>query len=100
MSADTIARLHIVLNDIEPAIWRRVDVPVTASLKMLHDIVQAAMGWENCHLWHFEAGNRRYGIPDPMWPESGMAAARNVKLAALIDRGVRELVYTYDMGDD
>jgi hypothetical protein len=39
MSAETVARLHIVLNDIEPAIWRQVDVPVTASLKMLHDIV-------------------------------------------------------------
>lgn len=100
MSAETIARLHIVLDDIEPAIWRRVDVPVTASLKMLHDIVQASMGWEDCHLWHFEAGDRRYGIPDPMWPESGMTAAKNVKLATLIDRGVAELVYTYDMGDD
>lgn len=41
MSAETVARLHVVLNDIEPAIWRRVDVPVTASLKMLHDTVQA-----------------------------------------------------------
>jgi len=100
MSAETIARLHIVLHDIEPAIWRRVDVPVTASLKMLHDVVQAAMGWGDCHLWHFEAGDRRYGVPDPMWPRDNMAAARNVKLAALIDRGVRELVYTYDMGDD
>lgn len=39
-------------------------------------------------------------MPDPMWPESGMAAAKNVKLAALIDRGVQELVYTYDIGDD
>ncbi len=39
MSVETIARLHIVLNDIQPAIWRRVDVPVTANLKMLHDIV-------------------------------------------------------------
>lgn len=29
-----------------------------------------------------------------------MAAAKNVKLAALLDRGVREIVYTYDMGDD
>ncbi len=86
MSVETIARLHIVLDDIKPAIWRRVDVPVTASLKMLHDIIQAAMGWENCHLWHFEADDRRYGIPDPMWPESGMTAAKNVKLAALIDR--------------
>ena len=73
---------------------------VSASLKMLHDIVQAAMGWEDCHLWHFEAGDRRYGIPDPMWPESGMTAAKNIKLAALINRGVREFVYTYDMGDD
>jgi len=100
MSAETIARLPIVLNDIEPAIWRRVDVPVTATLKMLHDIVQAAMGWEDCHLWYFEAGDRRYGLPDPMWPESGMTAARNGKLATLIDRGVRELVYTYDRGDD
>ncbi|PVX28906.1 plasmid pRiA4b ORF-3 family protein [Sphingomonas pokkalii] len=100
MSAETIARLHIVLNDIEPAIWRQVDVPVTASLKMLHDIIQAAMGWENYHLWHFEAGDRRYGVPDPAWPDHGMAAARNVKLAALLDRGVRELLYTYDMGDD
>ena len=100
MSAETVARLHVVLNDIEPAIWRRVDVPVTASLKMLHDTVQALTGWENYHLWHFEAGDRRYGVPDPMWPDSGMAAAKNVKLAALIDRDVRELVYTYDMGDD
>ncbi|HJO63836.1 MAG TPA: plasmid pRiA4b ORF-3 family protein [Sphingomonas sanguinis] len=100
MSAETIARLHIVLDDIEPVIWRRVDVPVTASLKMVHDIVQAAMGWANCHLWHFEAGDRRYGIPDRMWPESCMTAAKNVKLAALIDWGVRGLVYTYDMGDD
>lgn len=100
MNAEIIARLHIVLNDIEPVIWRRLDVSVTASLKMLHDIVQAAMGWEDYHLWHVEAGDRRYGIPDPMWPESGMTAAKNVKLAALVDRGVRELVYTYDMGDD
>jgi hypothetical protein len=35
-----------------------------------------------------------------MWLKSGMADAKNVKLANLIDRGVRELVYTYDMGDD
>ncbi|TVV70185.1 plasmid pRiA4b ORF-3 family protein [Sphingomonas solaris] len=96
MSAETIARLHIVLSGIEPVIWRRVDVPVTASLKMLHDIVQTAMGWENYHLWHFEAGGLRHGLLNPMWPDSGMAAATNVKLAALRDRGIRELLYTYD----
>jgi hypothetical protein len=100
MTAEIIARVHIVLDDTMPAIWRKVDVPVSSSLKMLHTIIQAAMGWEDCHLWHFEAGGKRYGIPDRVWPDSEMAAARNVKLASLIDRGVRELLYTYDFGDD
>lgn len=57
------------------------------------------MGWENYHLCHFETGYRRY-VPDPTWPDRGMAAAKNVKLAALMDRGICELVYTYDMGGE
>lgn len=47
MTDETIARLRITLNDTDPSIWRVVDVPLTASLKMLHDIMQAAMGWQD-----------------------------------------------------
>jgi hypothetical protein len=100
MTQETIARLRISLNDIEPAIWRAVEMPVTGSLKMLHDVIQAAMGWQDYHLWHFEAGDRRYGMPNPNWPDHTVAAARNLKLGALIDREVCQLTYTYDMGDD
>ena len=50
MSTETIARLHIMLDDIEPPIWRSVDVSITVSLNLLHDIVQVTMGWENYHL--------------------------------------------------
>ncbi len=100
MIDETIARLRISLNDTDPEIWRVVDVPLTASLKMLHDIVQAAMGWEDYHLWEFETGDRRYGLPDPEWPDDELAAAKNIKLGALIERGVREMTYTYDMGDN
>lgn len=100
MTTDTILRLRISLLDIKPEIWRAVEVPVTISLRTLHDIVQAAMVWENRHLWHFEAGDRRYGRPDPEWPDQNLADARNVRLAALLARGVRQLVYTYDYGDD
>jgi hypothetical protein len=100
MTDETIARLRISLNDTDPEIWRVVDVPLTASLKMLHDIVQAAMGWEDYHLWEFETGDRRYGLPDPEWPDDELAAAKNIKLGALIERGVREMTYTYDMGDN
>lgn len=97
---DTVARLHIALADTDPLIWRRVDFPVDASLKMLHDVVQGAMGWLDYHLWEFEAGDRRYGVPDPDWSSDGLSAAKNAKLRTLLDRGVRQLLYTYDMGDN
>lgn len=97
---ETIARLRITLSDTDPVIWRAVDVPIEANLKMLHDIVQAAMGWQDYHLWEFEADERRYGLPDPEWPDDTLATAKNVKLKTLIDRGVRQLDYTYDMGDN
>lgn len=98
MTSETIARLRISLADTGPEVWRRVDVPLTASLKMLHDIIQAAMGWEDYHLWMFEAGERRYGLPGPEWPDQELTAAKNVKLGALIEQGVRELTCACDMG--
>ena len=100
MTDETIARLRITLNDTSPEVWRVVDVPMTATLRMLHDIIQAAMGWQDYHLWEFQAGDRRYGLPNPEWPDAELAVAKNVKLGTLIERGVRELAYTYDMGDN
>lgn len=97
---EIIAHLRITLSDTEPVIWRTVDVPVEANLKMVHDIIQAAMGWQDYHLWEFEADDRRYGLPDQAWPDDTLTAAKNVKLNTLIDRGVRQLDYTYDMGDN
>lgn len=97
---ETVARLHIVLADTDPLIWRRVDVPVDANLKMLHDVIQGAMGWLDYHLWEFEADDKRYGVTDPDWPDDRLFAAKNTKLRTLLDRGVRRLLYTYDMGDN
>ena len=95
-----IARLRITLFNTDPAIWRTVDVPVKAGLKMVHDIIQAAMGWQDYDLWEFEADDRRYGLPDPEWPDNTLTAAKSIKLKALIDRGIRHFDYAYDMGDN
>ena len=97
---ETVARLRIALADTDPLIWRRVDVPVDANLKMLHDVIQGAMGWLDYHLWEFEADDKRYGLPDPDWEDDSLFAAKNIKLKTLLDRSVRELLYTYDMGDN
>ena len=100
--ADQIARVKIQLDDWQPAIWRRVEVPLTTTLKGLHDIIQAAMPFENYHLFEFRADGKRYAIPDREWDSlrDRTYSAKNVQLGTLVDRGVSELAYTYDFGDD
>ncbi len=46
----SIYQLHIQLEEIEPAIWRRIIIPGKISLARLHRLLQLAMGWENYHL--------------------------------------------------
>jgi hypothetical protein len=96
---DQIARLRISLEESQPEIWRRVEVPLSASLKALHDVIQAAMGWEDAHLWEFEAAGRVYGTPDPAWGRD-ISSAKSTKLGSLIEAGVREFTYVYDIGDN
>jgi hypothetical protein len=103
-SVDLIARLKITLDYSKPVIWRRVEVPLTASLQALHEVIQAVMLFENYHLFQFEAGPRgnetRYGIPDPDGDFIRIIDARNTKLGKLVDAGVKRFAYTYDFGDD
>jgi hypothetical protein len=42
-----IARLKITLDDVQPAVVRRVAVPADIRLDDLHLVFQIAMPWEN-----------------------------------------------------
>lgn len=99
MTSERIARLHIQLDDVEPPIWRRVEVPLTSTLKAVHDVIQAVMLFEDYHLFQFEIGDRRYGYPDPDWGDD-TRDARYLRLSAVLDRGEARFTYTYDFGDD
>ena len=97
-----IARIKIELEHIAPLIWRRVDVSLTTNLRALHEIIQAVMPWENYHLYQFAVGERVYGEPDPedaVWGRK-IYQAKGMRLGTLVERGVSELLYTYDFGDD
>ena len=101
VSTEKIARLRITLAGIEPVVWRQVEVSLSATLKALHDVIQAAFGWEGYHLHLFEVGEERYGVPDPEWDSiRPIRSEKGVRLAALIERGVERFGYTYDFGDD
>ena len=41
--------VRVGLRHSEPLIWREVEVPTSITLKVLHDIIQAVMGWFDCH---------------------------------------------------
>ncbi len=47
-------KLRIKLNGIKPEIWRSVVVENSLTLHDLHNVIQAAMGWGNCHMYEFE----------------------------------------------
>lgn len=65
-----VYQFKITLKDIEPPIWRRIQVPETYSFWDLHVAIQDAMGWKDSHFHEFAFFNpesgllERIGIPD------------------------------------
>lgn len=96
-----VYHLHISLLEIEPAVWRRVQVPAHMSLRKLHDVVQAAMGWTNSHLHEFIVGTERFGRTEPRAePSPELKSDRATTLARVAPAVGCELIYNYDFGDD
>lgn len=103
-SANQIVRLKVTLDWIKPAIWRRIEVPLDAPLVLLHEAIQAAMLFENYHLFAFEAGPRRrearYAIPDPDGDFTPTIDVRRATISDIVGSGIQRFIYTYDFGDD
>ncbi|MFO8032764.1 MAG: plasmid pRiA4b ORF-3 family protein, partial [Desulfohalobiaceae bacterium] len=51
--AQLIYQFYIRLQEIEPPIWRRIQVPDTYTFWGLHVAIQDAMGWLDYHLHAF-----------------------------------------------
>ncbi len=96
-----IARLRIILNDVEPMPMRHIEVPLKIRLDRLHEVIQAAMGWTNTHLYEFRVGDAGWGMPDPDGVYDGPMDAKKITLEKLLDRtATRTIQYVYDFGDD
>src|ERR1700730_7463465 len=84
MSPHTIARLKISLDDVKPAVLRRIEVPLNIRLDRLHLAIQAAMGWSNSHLYEIRAGDVGWGEPDPDGGD-GPLDARKARLVDVLE---------------
>jgi len=48
--------VRLDLDNARPPIWRRLRLGSDLRLSQVHDVVQAAMGWSDMHLHHFQDG--------------------------------------------
>lgn len=57
-----ILRLRVVLLDVVPPVWRRIEVPAHWTLRHLHAVLGCALGWPGGEIHRFRVGDRLYGM--------------------------------------
>lgn len=95
---DSNISLKLTIRGIEPAIWRRLEVPASITLQKLHMVFQDAFGWTNSHLHSFYIGDNEYGYEDELG-ELDIIDERNIKLCKLLKVNTPGFWYLYDFGD-
>lgn len=97
-----IFQLKITLNDIDPPIWRRIQVPDSHTFWDLHVAIQDAMGWSDTHLHEFLVTDPASGVPVRIGvaesnhhPSSG----GDVPVARYLRLERPRATYIYDFGD-
>jgi hypothetical protein len=93
-----IARLRVEIEEVEPAVVRRLEVPLDIRLDKLNVILQVAIGWQNCHPFEFRHGETVYGLVSSQNEENPLPAEK----ATLVDlvRLGDTFDYDYVYGDD
>ena len=96
-----IYQLRIVLRDIDPPILRILQIKGNANLGKLHDYIQGAMGWKDCHLHEFKIKGQSYRAEEQMYEEidePDMHDEQDHRINKLLQEG-DSFEYIYDYGD-
>jgi hypothetical protein len=93
-----VYQVKVTLHGARPPIWRRLRLPAATTLAHLHQVIQAAFGWEDAHLHAFEVEGHRYSRPD-FELQGDVADEGRVWLRGLASSPGARLRYTYDFGD-
>ena len=97
-------RFKIELLEIEPLIWRLIEVPSTYNFWDLHVAIQDSMGWLDYHLHSFTLCQPRkrkpvlIGIPDDEFEDNTLPGWK-VSLNQFFKEPGDEATYDYDFGD-
>ena len=99
---DKVLQIHIELDGVLPFIWRRVQIPESATFRDLHLVIQGSMGWENdhCHMFTIKKTKKRsmFQCGNPV---AGMDVRPDweVPVNTVFTRKGNKAYYEYDFGD-
>jgi hypothetical protein len=89
--------LKVVLDDVQPQVWRRFVVPASITLDRLDEVLQTVMGWRDSHIHGFTISGKEL-IKNP--EDSGDGTEESgVLLGTLVHEPQSSFVYNYDFGD-
>ncbi len=100
-----IYQFKITLLEIEPLIWRRIQVPADYSFWDLHVAIQDAMGWLDYHLHAFFIRPKHkkkaieIGIPVDDWDGDSVVPGWEVPITDHFIEPGQLTEYRYDFGD-
>ena len=95
---NSVYELKVTLEGTTLPVWRTVQAPSAITLHKLHSVIQAAMGWEDYHLYRFEIGNGEYGESDQYGMMTLLRDARRAWFGSEVQTG-DTFTYEYDFGD-
>ena len=97
--ASTLAyQLYVELEWVQPKVWRRLLVPITIDLPLLHVTLLFGMGWQGGHIHEFVIGCDNYG-PTELADLDHIVDEEGVTLRDALG-AKKTFTYVYDYGDD
>jgi hypothetical protein len=94
-TSSQVYQLKISLRRMRHPIWRRVLVPATARLGLLHQVIQIVMNWGGDHLHAFSVGNEHYGDP---FTSPDLDDEESLRLSGAFTPSIKTITYCYDFG--
>ncbi len=99
-------RVRVNLDDVDPPVWRRLELASDTGLATLHEVLQAAMGWTDSHLHRFAVGAPVFSrgalellAPFDVSEGNPGTAEADVRLDEVMAEVGDRLHYAYDFGD-
>jgi len=103
-----VLQFKITLNETDPPVWRRIQVPDSLTFYDLHVAIQDAIGWQDCHLHDFKIYPRRkYGMDiriecpfalDELEDKAPLVTTE-IPITDFLQETGDKAIYNYDYGD-